>query len=65
MPLTNIYLDCALPDGIEDSLRDEYKFINTGVPRGKQLGLLIIVLPDVRGIYGLGHVHLFHFSRSF
>jgi len=48
MPLTTMHLGCALPDGIEDSLWGAYKFINTGIPRGKQLGLLIIVLPYVR-----------------
>lgn len=52
MPIRNVYLDCALPDGIEGSLRDEYKFINTCVPRGKRLGILIIILPEVRDFDG-------------
>ena len=52
MPLTTMRLDWALPDGIEDSLWGAYKFINKGIPRGKHLGLLIIVLPYVRDFDG-------------
>lgn len=47
IPAISAYSDYALPTGIEETLQELYEF-NNKLLRGKQLGLLIVILPDDR-----------------